>query len=120
MALTIETTTSGNFTYKPTGWTAPATTIALTNPIEKNFTITIAASGNTHASDCSAGLTTLLAAIEAYISATYLPTTLKVCTDTQTVNAIVQVNSIAKANSEACPYLTGSEVFTVTGLLRYE
>lgn len=120
MAITIDVTTGTSFEYKPTNWSAPATSVTFSGtPIQHSFSLAIAAAGNTDPSDCSQGLTDLLAVIKTALEDTYLPSTLKVCA-TNTVNGIATINKIEKKNSEACPYLTGAETFYITGTLQYE
>lgn len=123
MALTTEATTDLPRNQKPSGWTDPATTINLTDPITEDFEATIAASGVADAASASTGLTALVVAVKTWVDGAWAPNTLKLDL-TDTINGIITIENVQRSNGESDLagklYKTGADAYTVKGKFQYE
>lgn len=127
MAIDLETTTDLAAAATPSGYTDPATTNVLTDPREEPFTHIVAASATAHASDAATGLTALVAAVDAWLESTFIPSTLGLESTVNTVTAIGTIKFIRRENSgygidadASGIHILGTDQFEVIGTLLWE
>lgn len=96
MALDLETTT-GSLANAPSGFTPPATTHSFTDANTVRDTYSVAITGLSGATS-TAGLNSVIAAVDTYVSGTFIPTVLGIDVSGNTVDAICTINSISRGN----------------------
>lgn len=111
----------------PSGYTAPTTTITFgANKREERFSADIGASGISHASTASTGLTDLVAALKTWIENTFVPGAngLGLDVSTRTIKSIATVKKITRDNNQSSDtdklYLTGTDTYHVEGTITWE
>ena len=101
---------------QPEGY-SPADLAEIADAETSEFTTDIAVS-NADAANAATGLDNVLAAVKAYFDNTYAVNVLKLNT-TATISANIFVRTIKRVNTAESIYLTGTEVFRVTALVKY-
>ena len=119
MALTLETTSISG-TFVPSGATVPATTIIFAgDTIKIKGTTELGAAAIDDAASATTAFTALIAALDTYISGTYVPNVLKLDT-AQTINMICTLEYSKRGRDEADQYLEGNEVYKVNFVVEYQ
>jgi hypothetical protein len=101
---------------QPEGYT-PAELSEIAGAETSEFTTDIAIS-NAHLSDASIGLSNVLTAVKSFFDSNYAVNTLKLDT-MAAITANIYVRYIKRVNTADSIYLSGTEVFRVTALVKY-
>ena len=125
MAIDVQVTTALRVDNAPAGHVAPTTTHNLgATPNEIAFTRTVASSGLTDPATPATTMTAILAALDTWLTSTFMPTTLgvdalKTVTAIGTVRTISRNNSGYTKNSDPAIYVTGADEYVIKGTLRW-
>lgn len=127
MAITTEISNNMSPENLPSGYTKPTVTITFTTYNSAKFEATIAASGNTHASNQATGLTQILAAFKTWLDSTFVGTNLGL-NSSDTINGIAYVYGVKRENSAYSSttgagndiYITGTDQFRINFEFRWE
>lgn len=101
---------------RPEGYN-PADLAEIADPENTEFTTDIAIS-NAHLSDPVIGLDNVLAAVKSFFDSDYAVNVLKMDT-MKAISANIYVRLIKRVNTADSIYLSGTEVFRVTALVKY-
>jgi len=119
MALDLETTTA-NLSNAPSGYTPPSTSHTFTdkNSVKDNYSVAITGlSGATS----TAGITSVVSAVDTYISGTFIPTNLGIDVSGNTVDAICTIISISRGNNSDSIFLNeANDTFDISFTLDWE
>lgn len=119
MALTLETT-SRTGVFVPSGATIPATSIVFSGDTIKVKGITqLAAAPIDDAASATTAFTALVAALDTYISGTYVPNVLKLDT-ALTINMICTLVLSKRGRDQSDQYIEGTEVYIVNFEVEYQ
>lgn len=126
MAITTEISNNMSPENLPSGYTKPTVTITFSTYQSFKAETTIAASGNTHASNQATGLTQILAAFKTWLDSTYVAAIGLNSSDT--INGIAYIYGVKRENSAYSSttgagndiYITGTDQFRINFEFRWE
>lgn len=117
MALTLETIVNEDLPNIPTGATIPAQTITFTGGEFKVTAVYTVATAGIADATASTGFDQLVAALDTYISGTFVPDTLGLDTTGNNYNAVAEMRTVARNNASDGIYSTTDQyqvTFTLT------